>query len=233
MQEHIKYFTILGERCSGTHFVKFSMISNFKIEYLDFDTVKYIPKKIHFFGHDEDIYNHAELDKTIYICVIRDPVEWIDSFFKRLHHVPEENKKNVFNFLTKKFYSIYEDGPKKNTEIMEDRNIITKEQYKNIFELRKVKCNYFFNVVQNKVKHFLLLKYEDLRDDYDNTLELIKNKFNLIKKTDEYLKIIKYKGTYNALYFKKPILLTKETQEYIKTQLDLEQEKKLGYLLDN
>jgi hypothetical protein len=77
----------------------------------------------------------------------------------------------------------------------------------------------------------LVLKYEDLRDNFENTLDSIKNKFNLTPKHEHYEKIEKYKGTFNALYSKKPILLSDEIQEYIKQNVDLEQERQLGYSL--
>ena len=31
----------------------------------------------------------------LYICLVRDPIEWIDSLFKRLHHIPPQNKKDI------------------------------------------------------------------------------------------------------------------------------------------
>jgi thioredoxin-related protein len=77
----------------------------------------------------------------------------------------------------------------------------------------------------------MILRYEDLRDKYEETLDKIANEFNLVKKHDKYIQITKYKGTYTAEYYKKPILLSEDIQEYIKQNIDLHQEKQLGYLL--
>jgi hypothetical protein len=112
---------------------------------------------------------------------------------------------------------------------MEDRNINTGERYKNIFELRKVKNKYLLNVFKNRVKNFAVLRYEDLRDNYENTLDKLKDEFCLGKKNMEYETIIRYKGTYTALYFRKPILLPNEVIEEIKRRVDVDQEKELGY----
>ena len=114
---------------------------------------------------------------------------------------------------------------------MEDRNLRTRERYKNIFELRKTKIDYFLNIIPTKTKYFMILRYEDLRDNYTETLDKISEKFNLVKKNNEYVKIINYKGTYSDMYSKKPILLSEDTQEYVKQNIDIEQENKLGYLL--
>ena len=208
----INSFTILSERCTGSHFVQYAIIQNFGLKYINFEK--------HFFGHDEVNY-----DSTLCICVVRDAIEWVDSFFKRLHHVPPENK-NIHNFLKEEWYSIHEQGPEINTEIIKDRHMVTKKRYKNILEMRKTKHDYLLNL---KTTHLLILKYEDLRDNYISTLDSIKNKFNLTLINNRYEYIIRYKGTYTALYVKKSILLTDEDQLFIKQNIDEEQEKKLGY----
>lgn len=168
------------------------------------------------------------MDTTLYICIVRDPITWIDSFFKSLHHVPYENR-NINNLLNNEFYSVSDIS--NDIEIMEDRHIYTKERYKNIFELRKTKIDFFLTSIPNKVKHYYILKYEDLRDDYENVLGKLATRFNLTKHNTDFVKVPKYKGTYNDLYFKQPISLSSEIQEYIKTHVDIEQEHKLGYLL--
>jgi hypothetical protein len=75
------------------------------------------------------------------------------------------------------------------------------------------------------------LRYEDLRDHFEESLEKIKQQFDLIQRNDQYVKIPKYKGTFLADYYKKPILLKEEIQEEIKQRVDKEQENQLGYLL--
>jgi hypothetical protein len=223
----IKNYTILGERNSGTHFLQYAIKFNFPLTY--------IKNEKHFFGFGELDSLQQSLNETIVFCIVRDPIEWIDSFFKRLHHVPPQNKKSIQHFLTNEFYSIYEEGEKKNTEIMNDRNIITRERYENIFELRKIKNNYLMNEVYKKAPHTFLLRYEDLRDHYDETMRTIQQKFQLLRininSSPSFIPVPKYKGSFNALYVKKPILLAEETQSFIQDNLDTNQEQMLGYLL--
>lgn len=220
----IKYFTIYGERCSGTNFLMNAILNNFEIEY----TTKYAWK--HFFGYYnfDDLFLNTDNDnKTLFIGIIRDPVLWIDSFYKKMHHVPNENRKTIKTFLFNEFYSLYEDS---NNEIMEDRNIITKERYKNIFELRRVKNNFLIQEMPQKVKNYLLIRYEDLRDNYETILEYFHIKFKLNKKYDTYKRIDNYKGTMDYMFTIKKISLRKPIIKIIKNNLDINQEKSLGYL---
>jgi hypothetical protein len=219
----MKNFTVLGERNTGTHFLQYAMIFNYNINYERLNK--------HFFGHED--FPKNDLDNTFYLCIVRNPVDWIDSLFKRLHHIPPKNKANIQNFLNNEWYSIYEEGDKNGKEILEDRNIYTKQRYKNIFELRKIKHDYFLNTISKQVKHFMIIKYEDLRDNYENTLVKIGEKFGLKRKSHEIIQVPKYKGTYITLYNKKPVLLSLDVQKFIIDHIDLEQEQHLGYLLDN
>jgi hypothetical protein len=220
----MKYFSILGERCSGTTFVEYALLRNFKLQHRKFQGK-------HFFGNNDDglLNMDPEVDDTLFVYVVRNPIDWIDSFFKRLHHVPPENKRNLYSFINNEFYSIHEEGDLINTEMLKDRNIYTGERYKDIFELRKIKNDYIMNTFSRKVKNLLILKYEDLRDNYENTLDIIKNKYLLETWNPIYVKIEKYKGTYTALYYKKPILLQDEVIVQIINKVDREQENILGY----
>ena len=220
----IKYFTIYGERCSGTNFLMNAILKNFDVEY----TIKYSFK--HFFGfYDFDTFkNSNEDDEILFIGITREPISWIDSFYKKMHHIPIENKKNIQTFLFNNFYSIYEDT---NTEIIEDRHIITKERYKNIFELRKVKNNFLINDMPKKVKNYLLIRYEDIRDNYEKVLDYFHIKFNLVKKNDRYIRINNYKGTKDYMFYKKHITLNKYVINIIKKNIESEQEKSLGYII--
>jgi hypothetical protein len=215
-------YTILGERNTGTHFLQYAIQFNFNLQYHKGTK--------HFFGHSDTAdFPPETADQTIYFCMIRDPVEWIDSHFKRLHHIPPENNKSIDAFIKNEWYSIYEEGDKSGQEILEDRNMITKERYRNIFELRKGKNDFFLSTIQEKVKHFYLIRYEDLLHNYETILNDIAKKFQLKSKLDSWIPVPKYKGTFHALYEKKPILLSPEIQQYIKENIDVEQEQRLGY----
>lgn len=218
----LKYFTIYGERCSGTNFLEKAMEENFDLKITwDYDFK-------HWFGHHQFKNNEKE-DETLFLGIIRNPITWIDSFFKNPHHLPLSNKKNIKYFLFNECCSFDDDT---HNEIMVDRNIITKKRYKNIFELRYTKNNYLIHNMPKNVKNYLLLRYEDLYDNYDLILGYIEKKFNLKRKNTDFKKIITYKGKKDGLFIKKNINLTKKVVDIIINNLNKEQEKGLGYIED-
>jgi hypothetical protein len=115
--------------------------------------------------------------------------------------------------------------------ITKDLNYLNGKKYKNIFELRRVKNNFLTNVMPNKVDNYILINYEDLLYNYNKTLQLIKDKFNLIQKSHEFIKIKKYKksDTYNFVK-QRAITFSPKLIQLIWKHLNLEQEKNIGYL---
>ena len=59
---------------------------------------------------------------------------------------------------------------------MEDRNIYTGLRYKNIFELRHTKNKFLIEDMPKKVKNYIFIRYEDLLNDFENTMLKIKEK---------------------------------------------------------
>ena len=236
---NIKKIIIYGERCSGTNFLENSILENFDVE------ISWEQGSKHFFCFNE--YNKRNFDDTLYIGIVRNPIYWINSFSKELYHVPEINRQNLRNFLFNEFYSINDEieiAPKlqtilfnnkpqkiyKCTTMIEDLNYITNKKYKNIFELRKIKNEYLMDVMPTKVKNYILINYEKLLTNYEETLEFIKNKFNLTQKHSTFKKIQKYKksNTYNFIR-QRQITLTPFIIDIIWKNLDIQQESKLGY----
>jgi hypothetical protein len=231
----INKFVILGERCSGTNFLEESIKQNFHINY----TAEYGNK--HFFCFND--YSKKNTDDTLFIGIIRNPIYWLNSFSKELYHVPNINK-NTQNFLFNEFYSVLDNHHllkntnminfNNNNEIinLNDLNYITGKKYKNIFELRKLKNFYLTNIIQTKVKNYILINYEDLLYNYDKTLILIKEKFNLLRKSSEFIKITNYKKSTTYTYKQqRSITFINELIKVIWGHLDREQEAKLGYYI--
>ena len=83
----LKKFTIYGERCSGTNYLE-------KIINLNFDVnVTWEFGWKHFFGFDD-----KELEKshdTLFICIVRNLPDWINSFFRQKHHLPIKYNKSL------------------------------------------------------------------------------------------------------------------------------------------
>jgi hypothetical protein len=217
----IKNFTILGERCSGTNYLEELITNNFNIEV----TWKYGWK--HFFGF-YDFKQTEEENETLFIGIVRNPIDWIDSFFSHQHHIPNKPKP-IKKFLFDEFYSVDDNNNIKN----EDLNYLTKQKYKNIFELRYLKNYYLLRIMPTKVQNFILIKYENLRDHTENLLDIIKNRFNLEKKHSLYKNIIYYKKEKNSTYVQKNVNLPNLYQLLCIKSLNLNQERALGYIYRN
>ena len=219
----IKYFSVYGERCTGTNFLEQAILENFDIELVWHYHYK------HFFGYYDFSKKNPIIENdndVLFLGIVRDPVYWIDSFFKKKHHIPEENRINIQSFLNNEFYSVNEE----NIEIMEDRHIKTHQRYKNIFELRSIKNDYLIHGLKEKVKNYLLIRYEDLNNHFDNIMMFLEKKYNLKKKHDNWIRINSYKGQKNKLFIQKTIQLRPHIIKKIRNSVNKEQEKSLGYL---
>jgi hypothetical protein len=242
MMQQIQKFAILGERCSGTNFLEETISKNFNINY----TAEYGNK--HFFCYN-DYSNRDKTDNTLFIGLIRNPVYWLNSFSKELHHVPEKNRQSLNNFLFNEFYSVEDevtpsiaafDGnffikndkfyTRKYNTNQKDLNYLNGNKYKNIFELRNIKNNFLINVMPTRVQHYILINYEDLLFNFEHTMQNIKGKFNLVQKMPTFEKEKKYKKseTYNFVK-QREITFTPKIVNIIWNNLNVKQENFLGY----
>ena len=121
----ISNIKIYGERCSGTNYLEVLILKNFKVNLIHSYGFK------HFFGFQ----NLENSENTLFICIIRNYHNWLNSLWKDKWHISPLQRKSIKNFLysehwsymDKKLYSPKDFGK----EIMEDRHIYTKERYKN------------------------------------------------------------------------------------------------------
>ena len=188
----IKKVTIYGERCSGTNYLEELLILNFDVKIVwDYGWK-------HFFGFN-DLSN---CDDVLFIGIVRNLEDWINSLYREKHHLPTILTKNIDSYLNDTFYSI---DLEKNIEIMTDRNIETNERYKNIFELRHIKNKFLIEKMPTLVKNYCLITYDDLCDNFIETMNKIKNcNLEINKNITEFpLNIISYKKQKNVIYKKK------------------------------
>jgi hypothetical protein len=174
----IESFTVYGERCSGTNYLQELMARNFDAKV----TWKYGWK--HFFGFQSD-EELKQASGTLFICIVRDIRSWMNSLYRQKWHLATHLRQSVHSFLNSEFYSIYDEtvhGSQQGKEIMEDRNIFTRQRYTSIFELREVKIRYMQEVLPTKVQNCILIRYEDLINDFETTMNLIKAKGLQVKK---------------------------------------------------
>jgi hypothetical protein len=242
MPEQITKFAILGERCSGTNFLEESMLSNFCITHTNEHGNK------HFFCFNK--YDKVNTSDTLFIGIIRNPIYWLNSFSKELYHVPEMNRKPLQKFLFNEFYSVTDEINGSNNDNVffmnsnpytykyntnsKDLNYVTGKKYKNIFEMRKLKNNYLINIMPTQVKNFILINYEDLLYNYEQTLSDLKIKFNLIQTTTTFEIITKYKKSETYKFVRQRLITFPENIiKLIWKNLDVNQESFLCYTMGN
>jgi hypothetical protein len=240
----VNKFTIYGERCSGTNYLEGLITRNFNA------TVTWEFGRKHFFGFND--LSGADADDTLFVGIVRDPTEWLNSFYRHLHHLPphlcpkplpsslknnivaqrNNHNHNAYRFLNGAFYSLPSDEL---GVIIPDVHLYTKHRYKNIFEMRHTKLRFLVEDMPKKVKHYLLIKYEDLMNHFDATMDRIKAAGNLeIKDGVPYpLNIHTYKAIKTAKTFDpkkiKPHAIPKH--KVVKNKnLFPKYEQQLGYL---
>ena len=220
----MKVFSVYAERCTGSTYLQRLMLHNFHIQLKEVGGWKHGIGSHTFMGTDQE-------NSALFIGLVRDPVAWINSFSKDLPHVPKENRP-LDKFLHNEFYSVIH--PEKDLRPIEaDRNYQTGARFKDIFELRKVKQHYLLEVMPKVVKHYELLRYEDLLADYEKILSLYETKYGLKRKRANFENIAYWKHRVDIPYKKKPITLPNEIIKEIWAKVDLEQEERLGYNIQN
>ena len=207
----IKKLTIYGERCSGTNYLEELITANFDVNI----TWEYGWK--HFFGFN-DLSNN---DETLFIGIIRNPYDWINSFYREQHHLPKYFI-NIDNFLNSEIISF----DASDNEIMDDRNMHTKERYKNIFELRNTKFKFLTEDMPSLVKNYLLITYDDLLNMFNNTIDKIKDKGLIVKSGINYPVNIKYYKKTDTL-FEKDKKINYISSDKITNRLNIEYESTL------
>ena len=220
----ITKFTVLGLRCSGTNFVEAAISANFDLAL----TWEYGWK--HWIGY----HDFTDSDDTLFVGVTRHPVDWVRSFYRTPHHLASPRRAN---FLEAEVRSVARDG----SEVMQDRNSATGERYKNIFELRSHKCAYLLDTMPTAVRHYALIRHEDLKDRYEETLDDLRRRFDLTQKRAGYEVVSAYVGQKiefprRVFYQASEVLLPWVHRRRLATskilaRLDVPLEQRLGYLL--
>ena len=206
----MKKVTIYGERCSGTNYLEELLKLNFEIELVwDYGWK-------HFFGFN-DLSKGS--DDVLFVGIIRNLHDWLNALYRDPHHLPTHLTINTQAFLNDTFYSVYSFkeesreikktynnfySTKKDEEIMTDRNMETNERYKNIFELRLVKNRFLVDKMPRLVKHYCLITYDDLTNNFVDIMGKLRDCGLTVKPNIEFpLNVTYYKQEKNKTFVKK------------------------------
>jgi hypothetical protein len=229
----LKYFFILGERCSGTNYLHHLIEKNFHLEYKEWHHK-------HFFGFSD----YPDSDETLFLAIVRHPVEWLASFRKTPHHLEYRGElapksmpwRDFLEMPIKSIHTFKADQERfkdleRGQEIVTDRNMVTKSGYRDVFELRRVKNQFLIDRMPELVKSYHLVCYESLVDHFDEYLSTLRDRFSLKPRESEWVKHYLYKSSETVQYSQKLYQneIHSSVLHEISGRLDLEQEKRLGY----
>lgn len=164
----IKNYTVYGERCSGTNLLQDCITNTFNIPV----TWEYGWK--HFFG----FCNYSKLNNatnTLFIGIVRNPFDWIQSVFNNPYHIPPKLYASIDTLLTGQWYSLGNYG----RENLFDRNFISQQRYSNIIDMRNHKNMYLIENMPKLVHNFMLINYDEWMNNYAFYMEILSKTFNL------------------------------------------------------
>ena len=173
----ISRYTIFGERCSGTNYVQKLMEANFDLP------VTWAFGWKHFFcrqGETQTLLHSADTKNTLFLCVVRNPVSWVNSLYRDPFHLrqwpqtrgpshkrdtrPKHDGARILEMLTS---PVERDGTP-------ERDVRTGEQYRNIMDMRSQKLQFMLDWVPTSVEHYIIIRHEDLLSDFEGQLNKIR-----------------------------------------------------------
>lgn len=162
-------FTIYGERCSGTNYLAKLLHDNFTLDYV------FLPNSIHgskhWFGDVENIKAIKTSSDCMILSVIRNPIDWIMSFFNNPHQQAESRTKDLITFISTEFYSTLQSTG-------EELELC---RYRDIFDARRIKSAFLYHLLELN-SNSCFVKYEEIKSHPVQWLMNIEYKFGLIRK---------------------------------------------------
>lgn len=225
----LQKFTIFGERNSGTNYLenilkkklylKFTKEYGYKHWYIK----NLEPRGINNTTTDNECKKSIDdSDDTLFIVIVRNVYDWVGAMYKKPHHIKNMKRNSLLNFISNKYIAFENKCPnghsnKSKTPWYKNKNHkypYFMEEAKNLIELRNMKNNHFYNL-QNKVKHFYLIRQEHLLEDIDNMIKKFDLKYRF-KGLIKYRKPSKYFINIKTFYFIKYYLNNKIDNEIYK-----------------
>lgn len=176
-------YHIYGERSSGTNFLDESLVRNFEAT----ESIKGVSdvtnEEFKKYGHKHWFGNHLDLsdtDDTLFICIVRDPIKWLKSLYNKPRYISLLMVENQEKFLTDEvvsggyFYS--KTKPHDSHMLTREYDSSTGKNYNSIFELRHKKMKWICEDLPKLVKNYILIRYEDLVEDFQSTMKKIEDK---------------------------------------------------------
>ena len=232
---------VCGERCSGTNFLYYLLHSNFPdlqpTELLEYgqkhflwwfgstDFSKLTPLKYN--SHAVDMVGSAD---CLFVVVVRDPYDWLRSFFRSPHAVHNDLlNKGFSHFLTSPWKLIdHGDHPLDGSyREIDNYNPFTNKPFLNVLELRRYKIQNYLTL-REIVDNYVVVRYEHVRDNPKEFIDFIANKYRLHKKRI-FSSITGLKGSHVPYVQNKYFPFTESDLDFIEANIGWDIEEKVGY----
>lgn len=223
-------FQVLGERSSGTNFVKRLIGRNSDLR----------PTEALGWKHGFAQMTAIPADLAV-ICVVREPRSWVLSMHSKPWHTPGDMQALEFSDFIRAPWNTIIDRPRyfgpaeqnaQGMALQQDRDPLTGATFANIFALRQAKLRYLTSVL-NRNCTCVMLRVEQAQSAPQQTLDMILNALGRPTGTEGFKPVIKHLGA----KFKPAIANRPATPEtispddlaFMSAQLDTDQEAALGY----
>ena len=144
----INRIQVFGERNTGTNFLQEIIVSNTNVPLVwDFGW-KHFP--------DYDALKNNECSDVLFIMIVRDLESWLHSFKRTMHHVPIDVKNKAFHTFLETAWINSHQSSYENVKCT-----LIEKRYNHFLKVKEAMCN----------KNFILLKYEDLKNDQNIILQ--------------------------------------------------------------
>jgi len=228
----IKRIQVRGERCTGTNYLYRLIEKNFNTITLCSD-LGWKHSYINVFN--KNLYIQ---DEYLTIFIFRNPIDWIGSMYLHLWHFDRFQYQNISSFIKKEPKQIIQGlgelcnkYPMK-TELYWERHPFTYEKPRSICELRNWKNENFLSTTKI-LKNVMFINYEEL---YSNPIKIVNeiNEKYVNEKLGDFNDVLEYKGLQQREKYipKKYDLITEDDFDFIKNNLNIELESKIGYTQD-
>ena len=169
-----QHIVLYGERCSGTKYLQKVLETNFDCTFVN------QPEHKHFFGH----VDLSSFRDSLFVCIVRAPTPWLNSFYKKPWHLLPQNTNSVSAFLHSSVRSCGErlaNGTYSATvgdnkpEITADRHMDTGRSYTSVLQLRSRKLRFVLDDLPQQGLRTVVVRYEDILNSFDAVLGVLRN----------------------------------------------------------
>ncbi len=228
----LKEFALFGERCSGTNYVEALVTRNFP----DLTRLRTYPWEKHSY-----INVPAAGEKCLAIVVVREPMRWLQSHYRNPHQVGNWRKNASFSeFLRAEWTSVVNgaviERQRKHgirrRELMLDRHPMTGKRPRNVLQLRNWKLQ-SYQKVSEIYQHWVFVRFEDVSSNPEAWVKSLSDDFGLSidGEVSNVVEDVSRSSGYDRSATKYPDFTPADTS-FVFSQLDIEQEKRFGYLED-